>query len=65
MLCVKYYIANHVYVRKISVLTIADNKYNDLHNLQQQQTNLSDGVPCILKLRTNYNQCNIVTKLVG
>jgi hypothetical protein len=37
------------------VLTISDNKFNDLHNLQQQTT-LSDTVSCILKLRITYNQ---------
>jgi hypothetical protein len=42
-------------VRKISVLSVSYNKYNDLHNLQQQQITLSESVPCILKLRISYN----------
>jgi len=42
-------------VGKMSVLTIYDNNYNDLHNFQQQQITLHDSVSCILKLRINYN----------
>jgi hypothetical protein len=41
-------------IRKISVLTISDNKYKGLHNLQQQTT-LTDAVSYILKLRIAYN----------
>jgi hypothetical protein len=41
-------------IRKISVLTISDNKCNDLHNFQQQTT-LTDIVSYIMKLRIAYN----------
>jgi len=51
-------------IRKIPVLTISDNKYKDLDNLQQQTT-LPDAVPYILKLRIAYNHIYEATILAN